>query len=111
MLKAFAELGDGNDGNELPRRDPDDLGYRNKDHIPNHVIQQVVAVVAPHGHLLLGMVQRMQAPPPFEMMLSPVNPVIHKIKHHQIEKQADPPYVGDSWPEPVHMERAEPSNP
>ena len=50
----------------------------------------MIAVVSPHGHLSLRMVQRMQCPPPIELMLPSVNQVMHKIEDDEVEKETDP---------------------
>ena len=68
MLKAFAELGEGDDGNELARRYADELRPQHHDHVNQNVIQQVVAVVALHRHRALCVVQRRQPPPPLQLM-------------------------------------------
>ena len=56
----------------------------------------MVAVVRPHRHLLLRMVERMQLPPPLKMVLASVNPIIHKIKDNQVDQQANPRNIRDS---------------
>ena len=107
VLKALAELGDGHNGNELPRRNTNQLRHRHQNHVAQQVVEQVVAVVAPHRHLLLRMVQRMQSPPPLEVMLPPMDPVVHKIKYHQIQQQTDPGDVRHTRPDAVELEGAD----
>ena len=50
----------------------------------------MVAVVAPHRHLLLRVVQRVELPPPAKLVLGAVEPVIAKIKNQQIQHKTHP---------------------
>ena len=56
MLKTFAKLGDCHNRNELARSHTNQLRYQHNRNVDQHIVQQVVAVVAPHRHLPLGMV-------------------------------------------------------
>ena len=67
----------------------------------------MVAVVAPHRHLPLRMVQRMQCPPPIEMMLAPVYPVVGEIKNDQVDDKAEHGAVRHAGPELVQVQGAE----
>ena len=106
MLKAFTELGKRNDGDELAGGHANQLRHHHHDAVYKHVVQQVVAVIAPHRHLPLGVVQRMQVPPPFQPVLATVRPVAHKIKHHQVNQQAGDGIVGDAGPQLVEVKGA-----
>jgi gamma-glutamyl:cysteine ligase YbdK (ATP-grasp superfamily) len=48
------------------------------------VVEQVVAVVAPHRHLALRMVQRVQRHH-LRLVLGAVHPVAHKVEHQQVD--------------------------
>jgi hypothetical protein len=50
----------------------------------------VVAVVRPERHLALRVVQRMQRPPPAQLMRDPVPPVVGKVEDQRIEEKSDP---------------------
>ena len=54
----------------------------------DHVVQHVVAVVGPEGHLPLRVVHAVQRPPPAEHVLEPVPPVLAEIQDHDIERAA-----------------------
>jgi hypothetical protein len=69
VLQAFAQLRDGDDGDELAGADADQLAQDHQQAVTQQVVQQVVAVVAPHRHLPLRVVQRVQVPPPVEGVL------------------------------------------
>ena len=86
MLQAFTELCEGNNGHELPGSNTNRLGQDYQQAVTQKIVQQVIAVVAPHGHLALRVVQRMQAPPPFKAVLTAVQPVVKKVQHHQIHQ-------------------------
>ncbi|MNV57550.1 hypothetical protein D3C71_1498880 [compost metagenome] len=111
VLKALAQLRDRHNSYELARRHTNELGHHHQNGVAQQVIQQVVAVVAPHRHLLLGMVQGVQAPPPLKMVLSPVDPIVHKIEHDQIHQQADPRDIGDTRPNAIELEGANTGDP
>ncbi|MNS76129.1 hypothetical protein D3C72_1096670 [compost metagenome] len=103
MLQALAQLGDGDDGHKLARGHTDQHGHQHQNAVGQDIVQQVVAVVAPHRHLALRMVQRMQLPPPDEAVLATVDPVGHKVENHQIHQEADPGHIGHARPECVYM--------
>src|SRR3954462_9580467 len=107
MLQALAQLGDGDDGNELPGPDAYQLRQQYKQAVTQQVVEQMVAVVAPHRHLALSVVQRMQAPPPVEAVLRPVYPVIDEIEEDQVDGKARHGLVGDAGQELVEMKCTE----
>ena len=104
MLEAFAELADGHQRHELPGCDADQDGQQHEQQVAQHVVKQVVAVVGPHRHLTLRVVQRMQGPPPVELVLGPVQPVIGKVEHHEVDQKAGQRAIGHARPELVQME-------
>ena len=57
VLEAFAELGQGDDDDELPWWHANELRHHHDDAIDQNAVKQVIAVVAPHRHLPLRMVQ------------------------------------------------------
>src|SRR2546425_5725575 len=106
VLKACAELGEGHDGDELAGGHAYELRHQHDDAVHQDVVEQVVAVVAPHGHLPLRMVQRMQPPPPRQLVLAAVRPVGDKVKRHQVDQQADQRVVTHAGPELVEVKSA-----
>jgi len=105
VLKAFAELGEGHDGNELAGRHANELRRQHDDGVHQDIIEQVVEVVAPHGHLPLGMAQQMQAPPLSHLVLAAVRPVGDKVKYHQVDQQAGHCAVRDAGPHLIKVKR------
>ena len=105
MLKTLAQLGNGHNRYELARPDTNQLRDQHHRYIDHYIVEQMVAVVAPHGHLALCVVQRMQSPPPFNLVLATVDPVTHKIKHHQVNQEADDGDVGHAGPELINVKR------
>ena len=103
MLKALAELGQGHDGHELPRSHANQLCHQHDDRVMDHVVEQVIAVVAPHRHLALRVVHGMQLPPPGKTVLTAMNPVLDQIEDHQIHQQADPRIVRHARPKIVKV--------
>ena len=69
-------LAEGDDGDELRRRDPDQVADLHQQRVADQVVEQVVAVVAPHRHLALAVVQRMQRPPGVEAVLRAVHQIV-----------------------------------
>ena len=106
VLQVLAELHDRHHRDELARRDADQLGHHHHDAVVQQRVEQVVAVVAPHRHLALRMVQRMQVPPPAQLVLAAVDPVLEEVEDHQVDQQADQRQVGDAGPHLVDMESA-----
>src|SRR5262249_5126380 len=49
--------------------------------------EYVVAIVRPERHLPLGVVQRMQRPPPAEHMRQPVSPVVGAVQDDGIKDE------------------------
>ena len=47
----------------------------------------------------------MQLPPPLEMVLAAMDPVVHEVKHHEVQQQADPGNIGHAGPECIQVER------
>jgi hypothetical protein len=106
MLQAFHQLRDGHDGDELPGRDADEARRQHDDGVAQQVVQQVVAVVAPHRHLALAVVQRVQLPPPVELVLAAVDPVVQQVEHHQVDGKGQHRHVGHAGPHLVEVEGA-----
>ena len=106
MLQAFAQLCQHYDDNELFRCHADKLGHQHHDDVVQNAFQHMAAVVAPHRHLALRMVQRMQLPPPLQLVLAAVRPVADKIKQQQVDQQTDGSGVGHAGPELVQVQRA-----
>ena len=103
MLQVFAELAERQQGHKLPGPHAHQ-GSHGSDHQPGqHVIEQMVAVVAPHRHLPLRVVQGMQGPPPAQLVLAAVNPVLHQIEQHQVQHKAHPGLVSHPRPQPVQV--------
>ncbi len=57
------------------------------------------------------MVQRVKAPPPPQLVLAAVDPVVHKVKDQQVQEQTQPGQIGDAAPELVQMEGGETRHP
>ena len=72
--------------------------------VAQQVVQQMVAVVRPHRHLALAVVQRVQLPPPGVAVLGAVQQVVHRVEDHQVEQEADPGDVGDAGPGAVELQ-------
>lgn len=104
MLETLTQLRQGHDGNKLPRCHTNQLRYQHNDAVTQNIVQQMVAVVAPYRQLALRMVQRMQTPPPFEAMLTTVNPIIQQIKNRQVQQQTDPRNISNTRPDAVELE-------
>ena len=103
VLQVLAELRQGHDGHILAGRNTYQLGHQHHHHVADQVIEQVVAVVAPLGHLTLGMVQRVQLPPPTQAVLATVDQVVECVQHHQVEQQADQRQIRHSRPNGVEV--------
>jgi hypothetical protein len=71
-------------------------------------IEQMIAVVCPERHLSLRMMQRMQRPPPIELMLPSVNQVVNKIENNKVQQETDPSNVRDTWPKCVNVKSWKP---
>ena len=85
MVQVFAGLRQRDDGYELPRRHAYALRHADDDGVAQQVVQQVIGL-ATSLHWVIwrcGMVQGMQAPPPVEMVLATMYPVIQQIENQQ----------------------------
>ena len=108
MLKTLAQLGKRNNRNKLSGGHANELRHDDDQHVAQGVVQQVVAVVAPHRHLALGVVQRMQTPPPLKMMLPPVHPIVQKIKNDQVNEKTDEGQIRHTWPQGIELQGTQP---
>jgi hypothetical protein len=88
MLQRLQGARDRHQQHVLRRRHAD----RQRDHgqvdVAQQIVQQVVPVVAPQIHVLLAVVQAVQGPPPAELVLAAVEPVIEEVQHHQVDQEA-----------------------
>ena len=111
MLQVFAQLCQRHDRHILARRNAEALRHHNQDQVTNQVVQQMVAVVAPLGHLLLRMVQGMQLPPPVPPVLAAMQPVIQAVKQKQVEQQTHQGLIAHAGPKGIEVQRAKTSDP
>ena len=105
MRKAFHQLREYDDQHELRGRDADQLRYDHLHRIAQDAVEQVVAVVAPHGHLALAVMHRVQRPEPVKTMLRAMVEVIHRIENQQIDDEAHPGLVCHAGPKLVDLQR------
>ena len=63
----------------------------------------MIAVIAPHRHLTLTVMYRVQAPKPVKAMLRPMIKIVDGIKDQQIQHQASNRAVSDARPDPIEM--------
>ena len=104
MLKVLTQLGEGNNGDKLPRRNADELGHEHHHTVTQQVVEQVVAVVTPHGHLPLRVVQGVQPPPPLKLVLTAVHPVVAQINGQQVDDQTGDGLIRHARPHGVEVE-------
>ena len=55
----------------------------------NGLIQDVIAIIGPEGHLPLRVMYRMQGPPPAYAMLQAMAPVFAEIKDNDINEEGE----------------------
>mmetsp|Transcript_36595 Transcript_36595/g.84867 ORF Transcript_36595/g.84867 Transcript_36595/m.84867 type:complete len:323 (-) Transcript_36595:1691-2659(-) len=103
MLQALQQLGDDRDRDELPRLHTDQPREQRKGRGHEHIVQQVVAVIAPHRHLALAVVQAVQRPPKVELVLPAVEPVAHEVEHDEVGDETDRRNVRHARPQRIEL--------
>ena len=58
--------------------------------VDDHAVEQVVATVAPAGHVALAVVHRVQPPQQRDLVVRTVRPVLHQVGHQDDEEQRHP---------------------
>ena len=105
MRKAFHQLRENDDQHELRGRDTNQLRHDHEDGIAQDAIEQMDAVVAPHGHLALAVMHRVQRPEPVKSMLGAMVEIIHRIENQQIDDEAHPGLIRHAGPHLVNLQR------
>ena len=81
----------------------DQQGGQREQAVAQQGIEQVVAIIAPEGHLPLAVVHGVQRPPPAPGVLPAVDGVVEQIEHHQVDQEGHQRQVGDARPELVDV--------
>ena len=106
VLKVLAQLRQSDYRHKLAWCDSHQLRYEHPNHGLQYVVEQMVTVITPLRHVSLRMVDRVQSPPPVPLVLCTVQPVIHKIKQHQIQHKTHDGAVCHTGPPVFKMESA-----
>jgi hypothetical protein len=98
MLQALHHPGQHHDHDVLGRRDTDKNGQQGEQSVAQQVVQKVIAVIAPIGHVTLRVMQAVQRPPPVQAMLHPVDPVVSKVENHNVRQETQPGVIAPGRP-------------
>jgi hypothetical protein len=103
MMETFAQLAQSHQGHKLRWRNAQQNGNDGQNKACDHIVQKVIAVIAPDRHLPLRMMQGVQSPPRPKSMLRAMDQVMHKVKDDQVQHEADPSNVGHARPNLVEV--------
>jgi len=67
----------------------------------------MIAVIAPHRHLPLAMVDGMQTPEPGKPVLRTMVKIIDRVEYQQVHDETDPGDIGDTRPQLINVESRE----